>query len=63
MKISDGTLCSRIKGANVKLDEDVRTSIVGFRLGNEKNHLGIKDLHKFSIYQACLRDPRQPRDY
>ncbi|WVZ10216.1 hypothetical protein V8G54_014746 [Vigna mungo] len=33
------------------------------RLDDEKTHLGIPGLHKFSIYQACLRNPRQPRDY
>lgn len=62
LKISDGTLCSRVKGIDIKLTEEVWESIAGFRAGGEKTHLGIEGLHKFSVYQDCLRDPNQARD-
>ncbi|KOM40961.1 hypothetical protein LR48_Vigan04g115900 [Vigna angularis] len=61
LKISDGTLCSRVKGVDIKLTDDVWTTIVGFR--GEKSHLGIDGLQKFSVYQDCLRNSNEPRDY
>ncbi|KOM40887.1 hypothetical protein LR48_Vigan04g108500 [Vigna angularis] len=63
LKISDGTLCSRVKGVEIKLTKDVWTSITGFRPKDEKCHLVIEGMNKFSMYQNFLENPNEPRDY
>lgn len=50
LKISDGTLCSKVKGIDIKLTEEVWTNIGGFRFGGEKCHMGIEGFHKFRVY-------------
>lgn len=56
-------LLHREKGVNIWLDEDIWTSITGFRLGWERSHLGIHGLNKLAIYKACLIYPNEPYDY
>ncbi|KOM55922.1 hypothetical protein LR48_Vigan10g181400 [Vigna angularis] len=51
------------EGNKDKANQGGWTSIAGFHQGGEKAHLGIEGLHKFSMYQDCLRDPNQPCDY
>lgn len=54
MRLSDGTLCSKVKGVNIKLTDEVWTEIADFKLGREKCHLGIDGFHKFIMYQDSL---------
>ncbi|KOM57741.1 hypothetical protein LR48_Vigan11g077400 [Vigna angularis] len=63
LKISDGTLCSRVKGVDIKLTNEVWTDIAGFRLEGQKCHLGMEGFHKFTIYQDSLRNIDEVRDY
>ncbi|WVZ08945.1 hypothetical protein V8G54_022291, partial [Vigna mungo] len=34
-----------------------------FRSDGEKCHLRIEGFHKFRVYQDCLRNPSEPKDY
>lgn len=63
LKIRDETLCSRVKGVHIKLTNEVWTKITCLRLGGEKCHLGVEGFHKFTVYQYCLRNPDQIREY
>ncbi|KOM50196.1 hypothetical protein LR48_Vigan08g102300 [Vigna angularis] len=45
------------------LKKEFWTSIVGFHPRGEKTYLGIEGMHKFVVYQDCLGDPNQARDY
>lgn len=63
MKISKGTFCSRVKGVDIKLTEDVWTEIAGLKLEGESCHLGMEGFHKFSVYQDSLRNPDDIQDY
>lgn len=62
LKVMDDVVCFRVKGVNIRLDEDIWISIVGFCPGG-KAHLGILGLNKLVIYKGCLRYPNEPRDY
>lgn len=55
------TLCSRVKGIDIKLTNEVWSSIG--KIGGEKCHLGIEGFHKFTEYQNCLRNPEDCKDY
>lgn len=57
MRISDGTLCSRVKGVDIKLTNEVWTEIDDFKLGGQKCHLGIEEFLKFTLYQDSLCNP------
>ncbi|KOM57961.1 hypothetical protein LR48_Vigan11g099400 [Vigna angularis] len=61
--ISEGTLCSRVQGVDIKLIDDIWTNIAGLKLGGERCHLGMEGFHKFSVYQDSLRNPEEVRDY
>lgn len=63
LKIVDDTLCSRVKGVDIKLTDDVWTKLAGLKLGGEKCHLGIEGFHKFTEYQNSLRNPEESNDY
>ncbi|WVZ14809.1 hypothetical protein V8G54_012375 [Vigna mungo] len=63
LKISDRTLCYKVKGVDIKLTNEVWTEIKGFKLNGEKCHLGIEGFHKFTVYQDNLRNPEEIRDY
>ncbi|KOM31937.1 hypothetical protein LR48_Vigan01g149300 [Vigna angularis] len=49
MKISDGALCSRVKDVNIKLIDDVWSSIAGFLLGVKNVNWGLKVLLHFHV--------------
>lgn len=63
LRIRDVTLCSRVKGVDIKLTDEVWTEIVGLKLVGEKCHLGIGGFHKFIVYQDSLRSLEEIRDY
>ncbi|BAT96027.1 hypothetical protein LR48_Vigan02g075100 [Vigna angularis] len=63
LKIRDETPCSRVKGIDIKLTDEIWIEIAGLRLGGEKCHLGVEGFHKFTVYQDCLRNPDEVRDY
>ncbi|KOM49360.1 hypothetical protein LR48_Vigan08g018700 [Vigna angularis] len=51
LKISDGTLCSTMKGVDIKLTDEVWTNIGCFRLGGEKCHLsGMKKDDRLCVF-------------
>lgn len=54
LKVINGTLCFRVKGVDIRLDEDVWTSIAGICLGGYKSHLGMPRVNKLTIYKACF---------
>lgn len=51
LKISDGTLCSRVKEVGIKLTNEVWTEIADLKLEGEQSHLGVEGFHKFIVYQ------------
>ncbi|XP_047161390.1 uncharacterized protein LOC124831443, partial [Vigna umbellata] len=63
LKISDGTLCSRVKGVYIKLTHEVWNNIASYHLRGEKCHLGMEGFHKFTVYQDNSRNPVEMRDY
>lgn len=63
LRIENDTLCSRVKGFDIKVTDDVWTEIAGLKLEGERCHLGIEGFHKFSIYQDTLRNLDDCQDY
>lgn len=63
MRISDGTICSRVKGVDIKLIDEVWFEIAAFKLGGEQCYLQMEGFHKFIVYQDCLRNLNEVRDY
>lgn len=63
LRVENGIICSRVKGVNIKLDEGIWSTIVGFKLGGYKSQLGMLGINRLAIYKACLRNPYEPRDF
>ncbi|WVZ02792.1 hypothetical protein V8G54_023598, partial [Vigna mungo] len=63
VKVVNEIITSRVKRVDIKLDDEIWTSIVGFRLGGEKSYKDFPRLNKLRIFQTCLRYPNEPKDY
>ncbi|WVY92733.1 hypothetical protein V8G54_031821 [Vigna mungo] len=48
---NEGTLCSKVKGIDIKLTNEIWSEIAGLKLGGERCHLGMEGFHKFSDIQ------------
>lgn len=63
VKVMNEIITFRVKRVDIKLDYEIWTSIVGFRLGGEKSYKGFPRLNKLRIFQTCLRYPNESKDY
>lgn len=63
LKVENGIICSKVKGVNIKLDEAIWSTIVGFKPGGHKSYMGVFSINKLVIYKACLRNPDKSRNF
>lgn len=63
LKLVNSFICSRVKGVNVKIDEEMWNSFVGIKTEGYSSHLGISNISKMNIYKDCLRFPNRPRAF